>query len=106
MRYAESEVRRIARIGFESARKRGKKLCSVDKANVLETSQFWRDLVIEVAREYRTWSCRTCTWTTPPCAGAQPASVRRHRHRQPVRRHPVGWAAMLTGSIGMLPRPR
>ena len=52
MRYAESEVRRIARIGFESARKRGKKLCSVDKANVLETSQFWRDLVIEVAREY------------------------------------------------------
>ena len=43
MRYAESEVRRIARIGFESARKRGKKLCSVDKANVLETSQFWRD---------------------------------------------------------------
>ena len=52
MRYAESEVRRIARIGFESARKRNKKLCSVDKANVLETSQFWRDIVIEVAREY------------------------------------------------------
>lgn len=52
MRYADSEVRRIARIGFESARKRGKKLCSVDKANVLETSQFWRDIVIEVAREY------------------------------------------------------
>src|SRR5690606_20623885 len=52
MRYADTEVRRIARIGFESARKRGKKLCSVDKANVLETSQFWRDIVIEVARDY------------------------------------------------------
>ena len=52
MRYADSEVRRIARIGFESARKRNKKLCSVDKANVLETSQFWRDIVIEVARDY------------------------------------------------------
>ncbi len=52
MRYAETEVRRIARIGFETARKRNRKLCSVDKANVLETSQFWRDVVIDVAREY------------------------------------------------------
>lgn len=52
MRYADSEVRRIARVGFEAARKRNKKLCSVDKANVLETSQFWRDRVIEVARDY------------------------------------------------------
>jgi len=52
MRYAQSEVRRIARIGFEAAQKRGKKLCSVDKANVLETSQFWRNTVIEVARDY------------------------------------------------------
>ena len=52
MRYAESEVRRIARIGFEAAQKRNKKLCSVDKANVLETSQFWRNIVIDVAREY------------------------------------------------------
>ena len=52
MRYAETEVRRIARIGFETARKRQRKLCSVDKANVLETSQFWRDIVIDVAGEY------------------------------------------------------
>lgn len=52
MRYAEEEVRRIARVGFETARKRNKRLCSVDKANVLETSQFWRDTVIDVAREY------------------------------------------------------
>ncbi len=52
MRYAESEVRRIARVGFESAQKRNKKLCSVDKANVLETSQFWRDIMIDVAKDY------------------------------------------------------
>jgi 3-isopropylmalate dehydrogenase len=46
------EVRRIARVGFETAMARGKKLCSVDKANVLETSQLWRDVVIETAQEY------------------------------------------------------
>ncbi|MBW6525321.1 3-isopropylmalate dehydrogenase [Sphingomonas sp. RHCKR7] len=52
MRYDEDEVRRIARVGFETAAKRRGKLCSVDKANVLETSQLWRDVVNEVAREY------------------------------------------------------
>ncbi len=52
MLYSESEVRRIARVGFEVARKRGRKLCSVDKANVLETSMLWREVVIEVAAEY------------------------------------------------------
>ncbi|WP_028358115.1 3-isopropylmalate dehydrogenase [Brackiella oedipodis] len=52
MRYAESEVRRIAHIAFKAAQKRQQKLCSVDKANVLETSQFWRDIVIDVSREY------------------------------------------------------
>ena len=45
MLYSESEIRRIARVGFEAARKRSKKLCSVDKANVLETSQLWRDVL-------------------------------------------------------------
>jgi 3-isopropylmalate dehydrogenase len=52
MRYSESEIRRIARVGFESARVRGKRLCSVDKANVLETTQLWREVVSETAREY------------------------------------------------------
>lgn len=52
MAYNEDEVRRIARIGFETARARGGKLCSVDKANVLETSQLWRDVVIETAADY------------------------------------------------------
>jgi 3-isopropylmalate dehydrogenase len=52
MSYAEDEVRRIAHTGFTAAMGRSKKLCSVDKANVLETSQLWRDVVIEVAKEY------------------------------------------------------
>jgi 3-isopropylmalate dehydrogenase len=52
MSYAEDEVRRIAHVGFRAAMGRKKKLCSVDKANVLETSQLWRDVVIEVAGEY------------------------------------------------------
>jgi 3-isopropylmalate dehydrogenase len=45
MRYSESEIRRIARVGFEAARKRRRRVCSVDKANVLETSQLWREVV-------------------------------------------------------------
>jgi 3-isopropylmalate dehydrogenase len=52
MRYAESEIARIARVGFETARKRGRKLVSVDKANVLDTSILWREVVNEVAAEY------------------------------------------------------
>ena len=52
MRYSEPEVRRIAHVAFQAAQKRGKKLTSVDKANVLETSQFWRDIMIDVAKEY------------------------------------------------------
>jgi 3-isopropylmalate dehydrogenase len=52
MRYSESEVRRIAHLGFRAAKIRGNRLCSVDKANVLETSQLWRDVVTEVGSEY------------------------------------------------------
>ncbi len=52
MSYAEDEVRRIAHVGFKAAMGRSKRLCSVDKANVLETSQLWRDVVLEVAPEY------------------------------------------------------
>jgi 3-isopropylmalate dehydrogenase len=50
--YNESEIRRIARVAFESARKRGKKVCSVDKANVLEVTVLWREIVEQVAQEY------------------------------------------------------
>ncbi len=52
MSYNEDEVRRIAHVGFKAAMGRSKRLCSVDKANVLETSQLWRDVVIEVSAEY------------------------------------------------------
>jgi len=52
MRYSEPEIRRIARVGFEAARKRSKKLCSVDKANVLETSQLWREVVSQEAKSF------------------------------------------------------
>ncbi|KND21920.1 3-isopropylmalate dehydrogenase [Enhydrobacter aerosaccus] len=52
MKYSESEIRRIAKIAFEAAQKRGKKLCSVDKANVLETTEFWKQIFTEVAAEY------------------------------------------------------
>ena len=52
MRYAEGEIRRIAHVAFQAAQKRDKRLTSVDKANVLETFQFWKDIVSEVAKEY------------------------------------------------------
>jgi len=52
MRYSRPEVERIARVAFEAARKRGKRVTSVDKANVLETFQFWKDVVTEVHKDY------------------------------------------------------
>jgi 3-isopropylmalate dehydrogenase len=50
--YNEDEIRRIARVAFEAAQKRGKKLCSVDKANVLEVTVLWREIVQEMAKDY------------------------------------------------------
>ncbi|QKG71968.1 3-isopropylmalate dehydrogenase [Erythrobacter mangrovi] len=52
MSYNEAEVRRIAEVAFRAAMGRGKRLCSVDKANVLETSRIWRETIIEVAKDY------------------------------------------------------
>ncbi len=52
MRYASPEIERIARVAFDAARKRGNKVTSVDKANVLETFQFWKDVVTEVHKDY------------------------------------------------------
>ena len=104
MRYAEPEVRRIARIGFEAAQKRGKRLCSVDKANVLETSQFWRDIVIEVAKDYP-----DVALSHMYVDNAAMQLVRDPRQFDVIVTGNLfgdilsDEAAMLTGSIGMLP---
>jgi 3-isopropylmalate dehydrogenase len=52
MRYSESEIKRIGRVAFDIAMKRNKKVCSVDKANVLETTELWRQVMIELSKEY------------------------------------------------------
>ncbi len=52
MRYSEPEIQRVAHVAFQAARKRSKRLCSVDKANVLDTMQLWREVVIAVGAEY------------------------------------------------------
>jgi 3-isopropylmalate dehydrogenase len=52
MRYSESEIKRIGRVAFDIAMKRNKKVCSVDKANVLETTELWRQVMVELSREY------------------------------------------------------
>ncbi|MDY6807308.1 MAG: 3-isopropylmalate dehydrogenase [Cyanobacteriota bacterium] len=104
MAYTESEVDRIGRIGFETAQKRGGKLCSVDKANVLEVSQLWRDRIIALSSEYADvelshlyvdnaamqlvrWPKQFDTIVTGNLFGDILSDA----------------AAMLTGSIGMLP---
>ncbi|MBW4497156.1 MAG: 3-isopropylmalate dehydrogenase [Oscillatoria princeps RMCB-10] len=104
MAYTESEIDRIGRVAFETARKRGSKLCSVDKANVLEVSQLWRDRITLLAKEY-------------------PDVELSHLYVDNAAMQLVRWpkqfdtivtgnlfgdilsdaAAMLTGSIGMLP---
>jgi 3-isopropylmalate dehydrogenase len=52
MVYSESEIRRIGKVAFEAARKRDKRVCSVDKMNVLEATQLWRDVMIELSADY------------------------------------------------------
>ena len=104
MAYTESEIDRIAKVGFETAQKRGKKLCSVDKANVLDVSQLWRDRVTQLSTEYSDvelshmyvdnaamqlvrWPKQFDTILTSNLFGDILSDA----------------AAMLTGSIGMLP---
>ncbi len=104
MHYAESEVRRIAHVAFQAASRRQKRLCSVDKANVLETSQFWRDIVTEVAHEYP-----QVTLSHMYVDNAAMQLVRAPREFDVVVTGNLfgdilsDEAAMLTGSIGMLP---
>ncbi|GBD12180.1 3-isopropylmalate dehydrogenase [bacterium HR24] len=104
LRYSEDEVRRILRVGFELARARRKRLTSVDKANILESSRLWRALAMEVAEEYPDVELRHML--VDACA--------MHLIRRPadfdviVTENMFGdiltdEAAMLAGSMGMLP---
>lgn len=104
MRYSESEVERIAHVAFRTARARKKKLCSVDKANVLEVMQLWRDVVTRVGRDYPDVEL---THLFVDAAAMQ-------LMRAPLQFDVIvtgnifgdilsDAAAMLTGSIGMLP---
>lgn len=104
MRYSEPEIERIAHVAFQAARKRRKKLLSVDKANVLETSQFWRDVVIKVHQSY----------TDVELEHMYIDNAAMQLVRDPKRLDVIltgnlfgdilsDEASMLTGSIGMLP---
>ena len=104
MHYNEAEIERIGRVAFEAAMKRNKKVCSVDKANVLETSELWREVMIRVSKDY-------------------PEVELTHMYVDNAAMQLVRWpkqfdvmvtenlfgdilsdqASMLTGSIGMLP---
>ncbi|WP_026841484.1 3-isopropylmalate dehydrogenase [Citrifermentans bremense] len=104
MRYSVPEIERIAHVAFQAARKRGKKVCSIDKANVLSSSVLWREIVINIAKEY-------------------PDVELAHMYVDNAAMQLVKWpkqfdvilcenmfgdilsdeAAMLTGSLGMLP---
>ncbi len=104
MRYTESEIRRIARVAFEAARRRSRRVCSIDKANVLETTQLWRDVVTEVGRGYQ-----DIELSHMYVDNAAMQLVRSPRQFDVMLTGNMfgdilsDEAAMLTGSIGMLP---
>ena len=104
MRYSEPEVERIAHVAFQAAQKRDKRLCSVDKANVLETSQLWRDVMIRIAKDYP-----DVELTHMYVDNAAMQLVKAHKAFDVVVTGNLfgdnlsDEAAMLTGSIGMLP---
>ncbi|MGV8712700.1 MAG: 3-isopropylmalate dehydrogenase [Nitrosomonas sp.] len=104
MIYSETEIRRIAHVAFKAAAKRQRKLCSVDKMNVLECTQLWRDIVIEVAKEYP-----DVTLSHMLVDNAAMQLVRNPKQFDVmVTGNMFGdilsdEASMLTGSIGMLP---
>ena len=104
MRYSEPEIERIAHVGFRAARGRRRKLCSVDKANVLETMVLWRETVAKVAKQYPDVELRNLY------VDAASMELLRAPKQFDVILAPNMFgdilsdaAAMLTGSIGMLP---
>ena len=104
MHYSEPEVERIGKAAFEAARKRGKKVCSVDKANVLESSQLWREVMIRVSVNYP-----DVALTHMYVDNAAMQLVKAPKEFDVVVTGNLfgdilsDEAAMLTGSIGMLP---
>jgi len=104
MHYSEPEIRRIAHAGFKAALKRGRKLCSVDKANVLETSQLWREVVSSMASEYP-----EVTLSHMYVDNAAMQLIRNPKQFDVIVTGNLfgdilsDEASMLTGSIGMLP---
>jgi len=104
MHYTEAQIRRILHSGFRTARARGKKLCSVDKMNVLETTQLWRDIAGEIAPEYP--DVALSHMLVDNCAMQL---VRNPRQFDVIVTGNMfgdilsDEASMLTGSIGMLP---
>ncbi|BAQ62233.1 3-isopropylmalate dehydrogenase [Geminocystis sp. NIES-3708] len=104
MVYSESEIDRIARVAFETAQKRQKRLCSVDKANVLDVSQLWRDRVIAISADYP-----DVELTHMYVDNAAMQLVRNPKQFDTIVTGNLfgdilsDAAAMLTGSIGMLP---
>ncbi len=104
MLYSESEIRRIAHVGFQIAMKRSKKVCSVDKANVLDTSMLWREIVTEVALGYP-----DVTLSHMYVDNAAMQLVRAPKQFDVIVTGNIfgdilsDEASMLTGSIGMLP---
>ncbi len=104
MTYRESEIERIARVAFEAARKRQRRVCSVDKANVLEASELWREVVEKVAKDYP-----DITLSHLYVDNAAMQLVRAPKQFDVIVTGNLfgdilsDCAAMLTGSIGMLP---
>ena len=104
MVYTESEIRRIARVAFEIARTRRRKLLSADKANVLETTELWRDVVTEVGRDYPDVELRhmyvdNCAMQLIRNPGQFDVIVTTNMFGDILSDE----ASMLTGSLGMLP---
>ncbi len=104
MVYSESEIRRVAHWGFQAAQQRRRELCSVDKMNVLETTQLWRDVMMEVAPQYP-----DVKLTHMLVDNAAMQLVRNPRQFDVIVTGNLfgdilsDEASMLTGSIGMLP---
>jgi len=102
--YSESEIRRIGRVAFETAARRGRRLCSVDKANVLECTELWRDIMTEMSKDYP-----DIELTHMYADNAAMQLVRAPKQFDVmVTTNMFGdilsdLASMLTGSIGMLP---